>query len=150
MLDNDKWEMHTSARARKQKYISIYISLHMKTFLKTGVNIYIHPFFVVNFFLPLFWNMVMLVMTWNKGKTKITWYIHIVRSPASFKRCINSVNLTLGICQTRLRDNFHICRLQSNGSLKWRKCSIISFKERETRFKDRENANRWTIYGILI
>ena len=31
--------MLTGARARKQKYISIYISLHMKTFLKTGVYI---------------------------------------------------------------------------------------------------------------
>ena len=41
-LDNDKWKMHTGARARKQKYISIYISLHMKTFLKTGVYIYIY------------------------------------------------------------------------------------------------------------
>ena len=147
MLENDKREMHTSARCKKTK---VYIYLYISPYENLGVNIYIHPFFVVNFFLPLFWNMVMLVMTWNKGKTKITWYIHIVRSPASFKRCINSVNLTLGICQTRLRDNFHICRLQSNGSLKWRKCSIISFKERETRFKDRENANRWTIYGILI
>ena len=39
-LDNNKWKMHTGARARKQKYISIYISLHMKTFLKTGVCIY--------------------------------------------------------------------------------------------------------------
>ena len=29
--------MHTGARAREQKYISIYISLCMKTFLKTGV-----------------------------------------------------------------------------------------------------------------
>ena len=42
MLDNDKWKMHTSARAAKQKYISIYISLHMKTFLKTGIYIYIY------------------------------------------------------------------------------------------------------------
>ena len=32
--------MHTGARARKQKCISIYISLYMKTFLKTGVYIY--------------------------------------------------------------------------------------------------------------
>ena len=32
--------MHTGARAREQKYISIYISLCMKTFLKTGVYIY--------------------------------------------------------------------------------------------------------------
>ena len=32
--------MHTGARARKQKYISICISLYMKTFLKTGVYIY--------------------------------------------------------------------------------------------------------------
>ena len=40
-LDNNRWKMHTGARARKQKYISIYISLCMKTFLKTGVyNIY--------------------------------------------------------------------------------------------------------------
>ena len=29
--------MHTGARARKQKHISIYIYLYMKTFLKTGV-----------------------------------------------------------------------------------------------------------------
>ena len=36
-LDNSKWKMYTGARARKQKYISIYIFLHMKTFLKTGV-----------------------------------------------------------------------------------------------------------------
>ena len=35
--------MHTGARARKQKYISIYISLYMKTFLKMGVYIYIYP-----------------------------------------------------------------------------------------------------------
>ena len=34
--------MHTGARAREQKYISIYISLCMKTFLKTGVYIYIY------------------------------------------------------------------------------------------------------------
>ena len=35
--------MHTGARAREQKYISIYISLCMKTFLKTGIyNIYIY------------------------------------------------------------------------------------------------------------
>ena len=32
--------MHTGACARKQKYISTYISLCMKTFLKTGVSIY--------------------------------------------------------------------------------------------------------------
>ena len=36
-LDNSKWKMHTGARARKQKYLSIYISLYMKTFLKMGV-----------------------------------------------------------------------------------------------------------------
>ena len=41
MLDNDKCKMHTRARAGKQRYISIYISLHMKTFLRTGVHIYI-------------------------------------------------------------------------------------------------------------
>ena len=41
-LDNNKWKVHTGARARKQKYISIYRSLHMKTFLKTGVYIYIY------------------------------------------------------------------------------------------------------------
>ena len=40
-LDNKKWKMHTGARARKQKYISIYISFCMKTFLKTGVYIYL-------------------------------------------------------------------------------------------------------------
>ena len=40
-LGNSKWKMHTGARARKQKYISIYISLSMKTFLKTGVYIYL-------------------------------------------------------------------------------------------------------------
>ena len=34
--------MHTGARARTQKYISIHISLYMKTFLKTGVYIYIY------------------------------------------------------------------------------------------------------------
>ena len=34
--------MHTGARARKQKYISIYIYLYMKTFLKTGVYIDIY------------------------------------------------------------------------------------------------------------
>ena len=38
--------MHTDARARKQKYISIYISLYMKTLLKTGVYIY-YIFFIV-------------------------------------------------------------------------------------------------------
>ena len=41
-LDNNKWKMHTGARAREQNYISIYISLCMKTFLKTGVYIYIY------------------------------------------------------------------------------------------------------------
>ena len=35
-LDNNKCKIHTGARARKQKYISIYLSLCMKTFLKTG------------------------------------------------------------------------------------------------------------------
>ena len=40
-LDNKKWKMHTGARAREQKHISIYISLCMKTFLKTGIYIYI-------------------------------------------------------------------------------------------------------------
>ena len=39
-LDNRKWKMHTGARATQQKYISIYTSLYMKTFLKTGVYIY--------------------------------------------------------------------------------------------------------------
>ena len=34
--------MHTGARARKQKYLCIYISLYMKTFLKMGVYIYIY------------------------------------------------------------------------------------------------------------
>ena len=34
--------MRTGARATKQNYISIYISLSMKTFLKTGVYIYIY------------------------------------------------------------------------------------------------------------
>ena len=34
--------MHTGARARKQKCISIYISIYMKTFFKTGVYIYIY------------------------------------------------------------------------------------------------------------
>ena len=41
-LDNNKGKMHTGARAKEQKYISIYISLCMKTFLKTGVYIYIY------------------------------------------------------------------------------------------------------------
>ena len=36
-LDNKKWKMRTGARATKQNYISIFISLYMKTFLKTGV-----------------------------------------------------------------------------------------------------------------
>jgi len=40
--------MHTGARAREQKYISIYISLCMKTFLKTGVYIY-HQFMLTFF-----------------------------------------------------------------------------------------------------
>ena len=40
-LDNKKWKMRTGARATKQNYISIYISLYMKSFLKTGVYIYI-------------------------------------------------------------------------------------------------------------
>ena len=39
--------MHTGARARKQKYISIYISLSMKTFLKTGVYIYIYIYIYI-------------------------------------------------------------------------------------------------------
>ena len=34
--------MHTGARVRKQKYTSIYISLHMKTFLKTGAPVFLH------------------------------------------------------------------------------------------------------------
>ena len=41
--------MPTGARARKQKNISIYISLHMKTFLKTGVYIYIYTRFQKRF-----------------------------------------------------------------------------------------------------
>ena len=40
-LDNNGWKMHTGARVRKQKYISIYISLHMKTFLKTGAPVFL-------------------------------------------------------------------------------------------------------------
>ena len=36
-LDNKKWKMRTGARATKQNYISIFIFLYMKTFLKTGV-----------------------------------------------------------------------------------------------------------------
>ena len=44
-LDNTKWKMRTGARATKQNYISIYISLSMKTFLKTGVYIYIYRLF---------------------------------------------------------------------------------------------------------
>ena len=38
-LDKKKWKMRTGARATKQNYISIYIYLYMKTFLKTGVYI---------------------------------------------------------------------------------------------------------------
>ena len=38
--------MRTGARATKQNYISIYISLSMKTLLKTGVYIYIYISFV--------------------------------------------------------------------------------------------------------
>ena len=41
-LDNNGWKMHTGARVRKEKYISIYISLHMKTFLKTGAPVFFH------------------------------------------------------------------------------------------------------------
>ena len=44
--------MRTGARATKQKYISIYISLSMKTFLKTGVYIYIYIFNVDGKTLP--------------------------------------------------------------------------------------------------
>ena len=40
-LNNDKWKLHTGARATKQKYISIYIVFCMKTFLKMGVCVYI-------------------------------------------------------------------------------------------------------------
>ena len=36
-LDNKKWKMRTGTRATKQNYISIFIFLYMKTFLKTGV-----------------------------------------------------------------------------------------------------------------
>ena len=36
-LDNKKWKIRTGARATKQNYISIFIFLYMKTFLKTGV-----------------------------------------------------------------------------------------------------------------
>ena len=39
-LDNKKWKMRTGARATKQNYISIYISLYMKNVLKTSVYIY--------------------------------------------------------------------------------------------------------------
>ena len=42
--------MHTGARARKQKHVSIYISLYMKTFLKTGVYIYIYIYIFFFFF----------------------------------------------------------------------------------------------------
>ena len=45
--------MHTGARARKQKYISIYICLYKKTFLKTGV--YIYNFFPQRSFLAELW-----------------------------------------------------------------------------------------------
>ena len=48
-LDNNKWKMHTGARAREQNYISIYISLCMKTFLKTGVYIYIYISYTYKF-----------------------------------------------------------------------------------------------------
>ena len=41
--------MHTGARARKQKYICIYISLDMKTFLKTGVYLTIIPLELVGY-----------------------------------------------------------------------------------------------------
>ena len=41
-LDNTKWKMRTDARATKQNYVSIYIYLSMKTFLKTGIYIYIY------------------------------------------------------------------------------------------------------------
>ena len=41
-LDNKRWKMRTGARATKQNYISIYISLSMKTFLKTGVYLYLY------------------------------------------------------------------------------------------------------------
>ena len=37
-----EWKMRTGARAKKQNYISIYISLSMKTFLKTGVYLYLY------------------------------------------------------------------------------------------------------------
>ena len=43
--------MHTGARAREQKYMSIYIYLCMKTFLKTGVYIYIiYIFLTLDFY----------------------------------------------------------------------------------------------------
>ena len=42
--------MHTGACARKQKYISTYISLCMKTFLKTGVSIYIYIYMYMYMF----------------------------------------------------------------------------------------------------
>ena len=35
-LDNNKWKMHTGAGARKQKHISIYISLHMEAIFENG------------------------------------------------------------------------------------------------------------------
>ena len=41
-LNNDKWKLYTGARATKQKYVSVYIFLWRKTFLKTGVYIYIY------------------------------------------------------------------------------------------------------------
>ena len=36
MLDNDKWKIHTNARARKQKYINIYL------FISPYENVYIY------------------------------------------------------------------------------------------------------------
>ena len=41
--------MRTGARATKQNYISIYISLSMKTLLKTGVYIYIYIYIYISF-----------------------------------------------------------------------------------------------------
>ena len=39
--------MRTGARATKQNYISIYISLYMKNFLKMGVYIYIYIYIYI-------------------------------------------------------------------------------------------------------
>ena len=72
-LDNNKWKMHTGARAKEQKYISIYISLCMKTpsTSPTPTFLYILKDIAtsVGSWLPVFVRThPKLVFMWHKGR----------------------------------------------------------------------------------